>query len=494
MSQNHEYSIFGKQVGYIIVANIAILLLGLLRLPLLTRGLGAHLYGTWSLINTTISLIVPFAMLSFGMSIVRFLAAEKDANRVREDFFSACSIVFVSGAVFSLLLFFLSGNLAASIFKDANASSYIKLGSVLILLNSLYLVLLAFFRMRRKIGLYNIFYLSHHVLQVGLIVAAILLGYKLTGVISAVIISTIFLAGLSLFVIFKDTGFQLPRFSNMKSYLKWGIPLTPTSGILWIIKVSDRYMVSYFLGTVAAGIYSAAYSVGYYAAFALMPLGIVLYPTISKTYDEGKRDATREYLKYSFKYLMMIAIPAAFGLSILAKPLLQILTTPEFVSGSNVVPLVASGAVLYCFYQIGIYIIHLVGKTHITIRLLGTSAALNIILNLVLIPHMGVIGAALATLVAYGVLGVLTLAVSRHYLKFDLSLLFIAKSILASAVMTLCIWLINPESITMLIISILTGIAIYFGMIILIKGLSRQEMKFFATFIRNNFRKMFMLK
>ncbi len=494
MEQNQEYATFGRQVGYVITANIAILLLGFVQLPIITKGLGANLYGTWSLISVTVSLIVPFAMLGFSMSIVRFLAAEKDKNTIREDFFSACSIVFISGIVFSLLLFFLSDLLAVSIFKDVNSSSYIKLGSVLILLNSLYLVLLAFFRMRRKLGLYNILNLSQHGLQVGLIVVAILLGYRLGGVITSFIISGILVIVISLFIIFRQTGFQLPRFSHVKSYLKWGIPLTPNAAILWIINVSDRYMVSYFLGVATAGVYSAAYSIGHYASFALAPLGIVLYATVSKTYDEGNRDEAGNYLKYSLKYLMMIAIPAAFGLSILAKPLLRILTTPEFVTGSTVVPWVAFGAVLFCFYQICVYIIHLVGKTHITVRLLGISAGLNIGLNLLLIPRMGILGAAIATLIAYGVLGILTLMVTRRYLKFDLSLPFMAKSIFSSGIMALCIWLINPESISMIIVSILAGIIIYFGMIMLIKGLSRQEMKFFATFIRDNIRKMFMLK
>jgi O-antigen/teichoic acid export membrane protein len=485
MNQNQEYNKFGEQIGYVITANIATLLLGFVQVPILTKGLGAGLYGTWSLINITVSLIVPFAMLSFSVSIVRFLSAEKDINKIKEDFFSACSIVFISGVVFSLLLFFLSDYLAASIFKDAGSSSYIKLGSVLILLNSLYPVLLAFFRMRRKIGLYSILDLSQNVLQFSLVVAVILLGYKLGGVITAFVISGILAIMISLFIILRQTGFKLPKFSHMKSYLKWGIPLTPNAAILWIVAVSDRYIVSYFLGVTAAGVYSAAYSIGQYASFVLMPLGIVLYPTISKAYDEGNLDETSNYLKYSFKYLMMIAIPAAFGLSILAKPLLQILTTPEFVVGSSVVPFVAFGAVFYCFYQICAYIINLVGKTQITVVLLGTSAILNVVFNLIFIPRMGIIGAAIATLIAYGVLGMLTLVVTRRYLKFDLGIPFILKSTLSSSIMTLCIWLINPESLAMLIISIFIGVIIYFVLLVLLRALSRAELVFFINFIKN---------
>jgi O-antigen/teichoic acid export membrane protein len=490
MNQNHEYASFGRQVGFVIAANIVTLFFSLLRIPILTKGLGANLYGIWSLINVTVSLIVPFAMLGFSVSIIRFLAAEKDIGKARDDFFSACIIVFISGVVFASLLWVLSDYLALAIFKDADASGFIRLGSALVLINSLYPVIVAFFRMRRKIGVYTALNLSQHGLQVGLAVSAILLGYSLGGVITAFIISGVLVIAISLPLIFRQTGFQFPRFSHMKSYLKWGIPLTPNSALLWIMQVSDRYMVSYFLGVAAAGTYSATYAIGQYASFALAPLGIVLYPTLSKTYDEGHHNETANYLKYSLKYLMMVAIPSAFGLAILAKPLLEILTTPEFVSGSTVVPWVAAGTVLNCFYQIGIYIIHLVGKTSITVRLLGTSAVLNVILNLILIPRLGIVGAAVATLVAYAVLGMLTLTVTRRYLRFDLSLPFIGKSILSSGVMTICIWLINPQSIAMVIGSIFAGAAIYFGTLLLVKALSKEELFFFIAFIKDNVQKI----
>jgi O-antigen/teichoic acid export membrane protein len=494
MEQNQEYATFGRQVGYAIAANIAILLVGLISVPILTRGLGTTLYGTWSLITVTVSLIVPFALISLNVAIVRFLAAEKDQGRVRNDFLSACSTVFISGAVFSLILFLLSDFLAASIFKDAGSSLYIKLASVLVLLDSLHLLPLAFFRMRRRIGLYSILTLIYTAFQVGLILASILLGYKLTGVIIALIINDVLFNIATLLVIFRQVGLRLPTFSNVKTYLKWGLPLTPNSAILWIILSSDRYMVSYFMGVSAAGIYSAAYTIGNYASFILMPLGIVLYPTIAKYYDEGKLSQTKSFLQYSVKYLMMIAIPSAFGLYILAKPLLQILTTPAFIAGSNVIPVVAFSAVLYSLFQIYVYIIHLVGRTYLTVRLLAISAVLNIGLNLLLIPRMGILGAAVATLIAYGVLGVLGLIVTRRYLKFDLSLPFIGKSIASAGVMALCIWLINPQSLWAVLLSIFLGALIYFGVLILSKGFSREELAFFTNLVKDNLSKIRLMK
>jgi Na+-driven multidrug efflux pump len=102
---------------------------------------------------------------------------------------------------------------------------------------------------------------------------------------------------------------------------------------------------------------------------------------------------------------------------------------------------------------------------------------------------MGIVGAAVATFIAYSALGILTLIVSRRYLQFDLSLPFILKSAIASAIMTLCIWLFKPESIISVVISIVGGIVVYFGALFLMKGLSKSEITFFVSFARENLKK-----
>jgi len=82
------------------------------------------------------------------------------------------------------------------------------------------------------------------------------------------------------------------------------------------------------------------FGVGGYANFILPSVGIVLFPTISKLFDEGDFDRTRLYMKYTFKYLMMVIIPAAAGLSILGRQLLTIVATPAFVNGNTIVPFI----------------------------------------------------------------------------------------------------------------------------------------------------------
>jgi len=490
MELHKEYAIFGRQVGYVIGSNILLLILSFLLVPILTKGLGATLYGTWTLILTTVSFIVPFASLAMGTTTVRFLAGEKDARIIRDDFLSIFSTTFISGVVFSIALFLVSDYLAVSIFKDINSSLFIKVASALVLLQSLSVLPSSFLRAFRRIGLSSTITIFSQVLRFSLITLAIFLGYKLWGVIAAVIIQSAVLTLASLFIVLKDTGVQLPRFSRTKAHLRYGIPLTPNAAISWIINLSDRYIISYFIGVTAAGVYGAAYTMGRYASFFLAPLGFVLFPAVTKSYSEGSLDATKAYLRYSLRYFMMVAIPSAFGLSILAKPLLRVLTTPEFIPGTSVVPFVAFGAVLHGLSAVSSNIFHLVRKPELTTMLLGTSAALNIALNITLIPRMGILGAAVATLITYGTLGMLSLIVTRKYLKFDISMPFMLKSAFSSAIMALCIWVINPQSIALIIVSIIVGALIYFAVLLLIRGLSRQEITFFINLVKENLSKI----
>jgi RsiW-degrading membrane proteinase PrsW (M82 family) len=80
--------------------------------------------------------------------------------------------------------------------------------------------------------------------------------------------------------------------------------------------------------------------------------------------------------------------------------------------------------------------------------------------------------------------------VTRRYLKFDLSLPFIGKSVAASVVMALCVWLMRPETIAWVIISIILGALIYFAALMLMRGFSKGEINFFINLVKDNLRKI----
>lgn len=73
----NPYKKYAKNVGLVSIASIISRLKGFILLPILTKALGAELYGTWALILVTISLLVPFCTLELGYALVRFLGTEE---------------------------------------------------------------------------------------------------------------------------------------------------------------------------------------------------------------------------------------------------------------------------------------------------------------------------------------------------------------------------------------------------------------------------------
>jgi O-antigen/teichoic acid export membrane protein len=239
----------------------------------------------------------------------------------------------------------------------------------------------------------------------------------------------------------------------------------------------------YFLGLAPVGIYSAAYNISQAAIFMfLAPISFVLVPTLSRLYDDNKMEEVKTHLSYSLKYFLMFAIPVTFGVSVLAKQILTIIATSEFVyTGSLVMPFVALSMVLSGFYSIIGTVLILVKKTKIYGLIWGMAALTNLSLNIVLVPYIGILGAAIATLISCAIASVITVRLSFRYLRFEIGLTFIIKSIVAAVIMALILWQLNPIGTLNVLISIGVGAVIYFIILILLKGIEREEVGFIKS-------------
>ena len=187
------------------------------------------------------------------------------------------------------------------------------------------------------------------------------------------------------------------------------------------------------------------------------------------------------------KYLLLLAIPSAVGISLLARPILQVLTDSEFAAvGAKVIPFVAAATVLHSCQSVLAQPIFLVKKTHIIGLAWGVAAVLNLGLNLLLVPRFGVIAAAATTLFAFAAGSGWISYFSRKYLRFRIEWGFIVKSILASAVMAGVVMLFHPDDGVDLLVVIPVGAVVYFLMIFLLGGIRRQETVFFIRLAASN--------
>ncbi len=485
MKQLNEYKLFVQRIGLVGITNILIALSSLILLPIMTKSFSIEDYGIWVQINTTISLIPNIAALGLPYTMVRFLSAEKDKEKIQEGFYSIASIVLASTFIISTLLFLFSKNIAAALFNGA--VNIVVLLSVIVFLACLNAFLLNFFRTFQQMKRYSIFLLIQTYLGVFIVSYFAIKGFSIyTAALGLLIANLVTFFIMTLFII-SNIGFKIPKFKNMREYLSFGLPTIPGNLSSWIVDSSDRYVIGVFLGTTFVGYYSPGYTLGNIIMMLLAPFSLLLPSVLPKYYDNGEIEKVKTFLKYSLKYFLLIAIPSAFGLSMLSKPILMILTTQEIaLNGYLITPFVTLSALLFGVYAIISNVIVLKKKTGITGTIWIIAAVLNLGLNILFVPYFGILGAASITLIAYGTAFILTLVYTAKFFDFDFDFDFIVKIIIASILMSIIISLMNPSGILNVLITVVIGAVVYMGLLIILKGIKKEEFKFFKNMLRNS--------
>jgi O-antigen/teichoic acid export membrane protein len=189
-------------------------------------------------------------------------------------------------------------------------------------------------------------------------------------------------------------------------------------------------------------------------------------------------------IRYSVKYFLAAAVPAAFVLSLLSKPILLVLTTPAIATnGYLITPFTAVSGVLFGVWSIIAIVLTFEKRTAIigTIWVLG--AALNIGLNLVLVPYFGIIAAALTTLLGYGFIFGVTAIYSIRHMTLDIDFGFILKSIFASIVISPLVLIWHASGLLSISALIVICAVVYTAILFVLKGFTASEIRFFSGFL-----------
>lgn len=479
----HDFKPFAQGIGLIGLANLLASLSGFLLVPLLTKTLSIEEYGIWAQLMVTIALVPSIVTLGLPYTMVRFLAGAEKREDIQEGFYSISFIVLVTSAVASSLILFFSKSVAALLF--GNNIIIIRILSLIILVECLNSFILNFFRAFQQMRKYSLFIFIQAYLNLFLVACFVLLGYGIVGAMVGALIARCLIFLITTSIIISKIGFKIPEFKHIRDYLAFGLPTLPGTLSNWVITSSDRYIIGILLGAAYVGYYSPGYTLGNIVQMFMAPFGLLLPAVLSKYYDENNMDAVKTVLKYSLKYFLLIAIPSAFGISLLSKSMLLIISTPEIASqGYLVTPFVAIGSVFFGALVVISHIIILEKRTTIMGFIYILASILNFVLNLASVPYMGITGAAFAMLISYLLLFFLGTYYSFKYIKFDIGLQFILKCIFASIVMSSVILMRNPEGLPGVLVTICLCAVVYVAVILLFKGICREEIAFIRGLVQ----------
>lgn len=340
-------------------------------------------------------------------------------------------------------------------------------------------------------GLYCLFLIVQTYGEVVFIAYFVLSGQGVFGAILALLIVRIFLFFVLGYFVLKEIGIAKPRFNRSKEHINFSIPLMVNNISLWIVDVSDRYFIGYFLGSAYVGFYNPGYVLGKIMELFVSPLQLILPSALADHFENNRIKEVQNILRYSLKYYLLIAIPSLFGLSILSKTLLTLLSTKEIAfNGYLVISFVAIGILFQALSEIFKNILILTKNTKIVGTMWILLAILNIILNIVLIPIIGIVGAAISTMLTYALSTLLLAHYAFSHIKFIIEWKFIGKSISASAIMCIVVYYLNPNTLTNLLTTIAIAAGIYTVIIAVSNCFNKEELLFFRRIVPSKILKL----
>ena len=387
-------------------------LVPLLMLPVITRLMPNTFYFGLNDISTT---IVSFgsAIAIMGMYDAMFrLFFDQDDDEYKKSicstalFFTVC----LSVIVFLVLVVFREF-WSELFFSNKQYSNLLFLSAMSILIGATNSIVSAPTRMRNQKKIFLITNTLSPIISYAISIPLLIHGMYIIALPLAAVISA--LAIEVIFGILNRGWFSIRKINwiYIKPLLIIAIPLFPNFLVYWVFNSCDRLMISQILGMEYNGVYAIGNKIGQvsqliYTAFS----GGWQFFAFSTMKDDDQVEMTSKI----FEYLGVISFTAGMLMAACSKTIFKILFEGDYVQGYEVAPYLFLAPLLLMLFQVIVNQFIVIKKTWFNLIALIMGAVTNIILNYILIPVLGIEGAAIGTLVGYIISIILTASILTY--------------------------------------------------------------------------------
>lgn len=399
------------------IPNIVSRGLSLILVPLYTRVLSPSDYGTLELLNIFATIVNLVVALEVSQGVARFYPSEQDPERKVIYASSAFWFTVACYSTFSVLMLTFSQNIASLVMGRDGLVLEFQIGVIYTWLNGIFYFVQNQFRWELRSRSYLIVNL---IMIITTALVSVWLAYFLRWGLLGLLLGMIagYLLATVLGLAWLRQSFTL-RFStaHLSEMLRFSIPLVFSSIAIWLNLYFDRIMINSLLSIEALGLYSIGYRLSSVAGLIVVGVQSSLTPLVYAYYQ--KPETPFQIVKI-FRIFVFFALLFFIVLSIFSSDLLRILTNPAFYNASTVVVFLVPS-----FFLANMYIfapgISIAKKTRYFAFINTLSAIVNILLNYLLIPVLGIQGAAIATLSSNFIAFLLNIMVGQkyYYIPYD---------------------------------------------------------------------------
>jgi O-antigen/teichoic acid export membrane protein len=386
---------------------VAVMLLGFVSFPLFTRVFSVADYGAINLIVNAVLLLTVISKFGFQHAVQRYYpesAASADPGRLGRYystlFYGTALLAAAISVLFGLSVYFGAGRLLG-----ITATGTLLIACGLIIVRSLRSMQMNLMQMENKTRLFNGMDILQKAATIALICLLLFLWKK---TVFAFFLGLVLVEGAIMLqylpVLGKRHLLSVREFDSgfLRTALAFSFPLM-IAEISWVVLDSgDRFFIQHYLGAQPLGFYAAAYGIAIYLQDVLMaPLQLALFPICMKIWNSQGKQATQDFLSRSLDQFMLAAVLVVCVAMVTSKDVIVLLASKKFQQAHSLLPFLVIGLVFSAvtiYFRPGLLIHKRASKIA---RATFYACASNIALNIILLPRIGLIGAAIATMVSY---------------------------------------------------------------------------------------------
>ncbi len=391
--------------------------IGVFLLPLYTAVLQPSDYGILDLLGT-ISLVSSFLIIAGTDTAFGYYFYRKEFENEKRLIISTALWIRLTFSSVVFIIILAGSSLISQILFGTDNRLFIIITGVTIGFNSIYFLFLELMRFEFRPWLYTIVSSSSIVLNILLTIYFVLIIKQ--GVFGAIVAGSIAYAvsaAAGVIYILKRYGFGF-SFDWFKKIVKYGYPLIGTGIAVWILTSTDRYFLAHFSDLSAVGIYAVGIKIAALMGMIAGAFQMAWGPFSMEIQYEP--NAKRIYASIFFLFALL-GVLGIFLVSMFSIDILKVFTQPSYYSAKAVIPFLCLSTVLSSAYFLVVLGMNLTKKLEHTIWITFTAAGVNLILNYLLTPKIGAIGAAFSIMTANFLIVVLTFRTSQRYyrVRFD---------------------------------------------------------------------------
>jgi O-antigen/teichoic acid export membrane protein len=233
----------------------------------------------------------------------------------------------------------------------------------------------------------------------------------------------------------KGVSIKLPAGDVLRKQLSYGLPLTVTFALSWVVSGSDRLIIAWLLDEQAVGMYSAGYDLVFQTLMlVLIIINTAAYPLAVNAMERGGQSEARQQLSQNGQLILAAAIAGCAGLVAIGPALISIVIGEAFRAAAlAILPWIALAGAAAGIRAYHFDLAFQLGMASKWLLFNGALAAFaNVGLNLILIPHFGILGAAWATLGAFLIALMSSLLLGRRVFQMPRVLPLFGKAIVVA--------------------------------------------------------------